>query len=151
MKARSLIALALLAGAIALFLLWPALKPKTEAARTPVREVKTNAPEPLRAATEKAQVPPGKTDATNGPLAGAYEMAAFIDHIYGPAPRETIATPDPVAVNSLVSTGDAVFRHRFEQKYGLDPRVVTNIMGRIRDVRIYGLSPAEVQIPLPHF
>ena len=278
MKARYLIALALLAGAIAFFLLWPALKPKTEAAQAPVREVKTNASEPPRVATEKAQLPPGKANATNGPLAGAYEMAAFINRIYdsipedkisirnrlkglqaiffisdyvmiaktnnnlmlsqsaiadaftnassdasavrdrlltwatrptgtltdhyrsisevpgekdnikairaalvengvvidpesdllmdciryaadstsiqemyGQNPKETIATPDPVALNLLISTGDEVFQHRFEQKYGLDQRIVANIMGRIKEVRIYRLSPADVQIPVTHF
>lgn len=278
MKTRYLIALALLTGAIAFLLLWPALKPKTEAVQAPVREVKTNVPEPTRAAAEKAQLPSGKVNATNGPLAGAYEMAAFIGHIYdsvpendypsrsqlkgfqafffisdyvmvtktnrdlvlskaaiidafakaspdtsgvrerldswavrypdtltdhyqgisevpeekenikaikaalvengvvidtesdllmdciryaanntdiqemyGPAPRQSIPTPDPAAVNSMVSTADEVFQHRFEQKYGLTPSVVTNIMGRIKDLRIYGLSPADVQIPVAHF
>jgi len=77
--------------------------------------------------------------------------SASIHEMYGQNPRDTVATPDPVALDSLISTGDKVFRHRFEQKYGLDPRVITNIMSRIKDVRIYRLSPADVQIPVTHF
>jgi hypothetical protein len=77
--------------------------------------------------------------------------SSSIQEMYGQNPKETIATPDPVALNLLIGTGDEVFQHRFEQKYGLDPRIVANIMGRIKEVRIYRLSPADVQIPVVHF
>lgn len=74
-----------------------------------------------------------------------------IQEMYGPVPKNTVPTPDPAAVKSLVSTGDEVFRHRFAEKYGLDPHVITNLMERIKTLRIYGLSPADVQIPVSHF
>jgi hypothetical protein len=74
-----------------------------------------------------------------------------LQEMYGPAPKETMATPDPVALNLLRTTGDTVFRHRFSQKHALDPRVIANLMDRIKDVRIYRLSPADVQIPVSSF
>jgi hypothetical protein len=74
-----------------------------------------------------------------------------IQEMYGPNPKEGEPTPYPAALNTLSETGDAVFQHRFVNYYGLDPRAVTNLMTRIKDVRIYGLSSSDVQIPVVHF
>jgi len=74
-----------------------------------------------------------------------------IQEMYGSNPKHAEATPAPEILNSLVSTGDAVFQHRFAQKYGMDPRTVTNLMKRIKNLRLYNLSPADVEIPVAHF
>jgi hypothetical protein len=74
-----------------------------------------------------------------------------LQEMYGPNPKESEPTPYPAALNELTETGDAVFQHRFVNYYGLDPHTVTNLMTRIKDVRIYGLSSSDVQIPVVHF
>jgi hypothetical protein len=74
-----------------------------------------------------------------------------IQEIYGPNSKDKEPTPDPAALNAFRETGDAVFQHRFVNYYGLDPGAVSNLMTQIKDVRIYGLSPADVEIPVVHF
>lgn len=72
-----------------------------------------------------------------------------IHEAYGPKPRRIQeATPFPPALEPLIETGDLVFRQRFIEKFGMSPPAVTNVMNRIKDLRIYGLSPADVQIPV---
>lgn len=74
-----------------------------------------------------------------------------IQEMYGANPKQMEATSSPAALDSLIKTGDAVFRHRFTEKFGMDPRTVTNLMNRIKDLHIYDLSPADVEIPVVHF
>jgi len=75
-----------------------------------------------------------------------------INEMYGPNPKvKEEATPSPEALNSLARTGDAVFLHRFNEKFGMNPMTATNLMNRIKDLRIYNLSPADVEIPVAHF
>lgn len=75
-----------------------------------------------------------------------------IHEMYGPNPRRSQeATPFPAALNSLASTADTVFRHRFTEKFDLDPRTVSNLMNRIQTVRVYDLSPSDVEIPVVRF
>ena len=74
-----------------------------------------------------------------------------IQEMYGPNPRESEPMSNPAALNAFSETGDAVFQHRFVEFYGLDPSAVSNLMSRIKDVRIYGLSPADVEIPVVQF
>jgi hypothetical protein len=66
---------------------------------------------------------------------------------YGPHPQQTPATHSPDALNALISTSDRVFRHRFETKFGLKPKTVANLMFQLKQLRISGLSPADVEIP----
>jgi hypothetical protein len=87
-------------------------------------------------------------------LMDCIRYAAYITGLqeaYGTNPRNSPATPYPAALNAFSETGDAVFQHRFVEFYGLDPSAVSNLMNRIKDVRIYGLSPADVQIPVVQF
>lgn len=75
-----------------------------------------------------------------------------IHEMYGANPRRIQdATPFPAELQALVSTGDDAFRRRFTAKFGLDPGTVTNLMKLISGVRIYDLSPADVEIPVERF
>jgi hypothetical protein len=74
-----------------------------------------------------------------------------LQEAYGPNPKESEPTPDPAALNEFSEAGDAVFQHRFVNYYGLDPGAVSNLMNRIKAVRIYGLSSSDAQIPVVHF
>ena len=74
-----------------------------------------------------------------------------IQEAYGPNPRESEPMSDPAALKAFSETADAVFQHRFVEFYGLDPGAVSNLMNRIKGVRLYGLSPADVQIPVVQF
>jgi hypothetical protein len=66
---------------------------------------------------------------------------------YGPNPQQTPATHSPDALNVLRGTSDRVFRHRFETKFGLEPKTVTGLMFQLKQLRIHDLSPADVEIP----
>ena len=66
---------------------------------------------------------------------------------YGPNPRRSKPTPSLEALNALISTSDPVFRHRFETKFGLKPETVTRLMDQLKQVRLYDLSPPDVEIP----
>ena len=276
MKARYLIGCIFIAGGIVFFFLWTASKPKTEPEQGIAQEPKADTTEINRqVAIEKAPPPPpSKVNASNGPLVGAYQMAAFLDHVidseppeqatrrkqlkgfqafyfindyvmaaktnsslelstsaiiaaftnitqdtsiirsrlalwaerpgtltdhyqatseiptekdhiktikaamtengvaidtesdllmdciryscfiseihemYGTNPRNVAdATPYPSELNALVRLSDTIFRHRFETKFGLNPSAVTSMMSRLREVRIYDLSPADMEIP----
>jgi hypothetical protein len=74
-----------------------------------------------------------------------------LQEAYGPNPKESEPTPNPAALSAFSESGDAVFQHRFVDYYGLDPGAVSNLMNRIKDVRVYGLSPADVEIPVVQF
>jgi len=75
-----------------------------------------------------------------------------VHEMYGPNPSDiSEATPFPAELNALEDAGDKVFRHRFAKKFGMDPRTITSLMNRIKDLRVYELSPADVEIPVTHF
>lgn len=77
---------------------------------------------------------------------------SHMHEMYGTKPRRIQeATPFPPALTSLEKTGDLVFQQRFTEKFGMSPRTATNVMNRIKDLRIYGLSPADVEIPVVRF
>jgi hypothetical protein len=70
-----------------------------------------------------------------------------IQEAYGPNPQLTQPTPFPAAMNALNSSSDTVFLHRFETKFGLKPELTMNLMDRLKQMRLYDLSPADVEIP----
>jgi hypothetical protein len=75
-----------------------------------------------------------------------------IHEVYGSHPsRMETATPFPAELNSLDNTGETVFRHRFTERFGMDPGTATNLMRQIGDLRLYDLSPADVEIPVSGF
>jgi hypothetical protein len=76
-----------------------------------------------------------------------------IHDMYGTKPghKEGEGTSFPAALNSLVVTGDAVFRHRFETKFGLKQDTVTSLMNQLKKVRLDHLSPADLEIPVVRF
>ena len=93
MSARSILACILIAGGIAFFLLRSAPNPKPEAVPDIVQEPRTTAPETSPPVViEEAQQPPAAANATNAPLASAYKMTAFIDHVLDSVPPERVAT-----------------------------------------------------------
>ena len=93
-------------------------------------------------------------DTENELLMDCIRYAAYttdIQEMYGPKPRHSEPMSDPAALNAFSETGDAVFQHRFVDFYGLDPSAVSNLMNQIKTVRLYGLSPADVEIPVVQF
>jgi hypothetical protein len=70
--------------------------------------------------------------------------------MYGPNPKRSPATPSLETLNTLISTSDQVFRHRFETTFGLNPETITSLMDQLKQIRIYDLSPADLEIPA-HF
>ena len=87
-------------------------------------------------------------------LMDCFRYAAYntdIQEMYGPNPKESEPTPDPAALKAFSETADVVFQHRFADYYGMDLGVVSNLMDRIRSIRLYGLSPADVEIPVVQF
>lgn len=73
----------------------------------------------------------------------------FINEAYGPNPRRTEeATPFPAALNELVNVSDTMFRHRFETRFRLNPDTVAKLMSQLKEVHIYDVSDADMQIPV---
>src|SRR4051812_11708200 len=83
MKARYLFGCLLIVGGIAFFVMWSGQKPKADTSRTVTEEPQASAPQII---PEEAAV--GKGAVTNGPLASAYLMAAFVDRVRDAVPPE---------------------------------------------------------------
>jgi hypothetical protein len=74
-----------------------------------------------------------------------------LQEAYGPNPREGEPMPNPAALKAFSECADAVFQHRFVEFYGLNPSAVSNLMNQTKDVRVYGLSQADSEIPVVQF
>lgn len=71
-----------------------------------------------------------------------------IEEMYGPNPMHSQTTHNPRALDDLNKTSDLVFRHRFETKFQLNPQVVNRLMNQLQKIRVYNLSPADIEIPV---